>query len=149
MPPRLLDERALAPLPPPQALDERDPELPRDEEPPKSRLELEPPKSRLDELPPMSRFEVPAVLRVEPPMSRVPPEPPRSRVPALAEPALRDPARVTRADLVSRHVALVACALALRSAGVPGRRGRDIARALPPFCWLPPRLYFCCVAESL
>jgi len=33
MPPRLLDERALEPLLPPQALDEREPEL-RDDEPP-------------------------------------------------------------------------------------------------------------------
>jgi len=33
MPPRLLDERALAPLPPPKALDERDDEL-REDEPP-------------------------------------------------------------------------------------------------------------------
>jgi len=34
MPPRLLDERALAPLLPPQAPEERDDDEPRDEEPP-------------------------------------------------------------------------------------------------------------------
>ena len=78
MPPRLLDERALAPLPPPNALDDREDED-REDEPPKSRLEL-PAELRFDE-PPMSR--VPELGRLE--------EPPRSRVPALAFPALRDP----------------------------------------------------------
>lgn len=89
MPPRLLYERALAPLPPPNALEDR--ELPRDELPPKSRLELlarfelDPPKSRLPELPPKSRLELPVLARFEA-------DPPRSRVPALAFPALREPA---------------------------------------------------------
>ena len=79
MPPRLLYERALAPLPPPNALEDR--ELPRDELPPKSRLEL---LARFELDPPKSRLELPVLARFEA-------DPPRSRVPALAFPALREP----------------------------------------------------------
>ena len=80
MPPRLLDERALAPLPPPQA-----------------ELDREPLLLRFDDEPPMSRDPVLARFELELPMSRVPElgrldEPPMSRVPALAPPELRDPA---------------------------------------------------------
>lgn len=84
MPPRLLYERALAPLPaPPKALDPRE-ELLREPEL-ISRLPLLPPISRepvlgRDEEPPMSRLPV-LGREDDPPMSRVP-----------AEPALREPA---------------------------------------------------------
>jgi len=88
MPPRLLDERALAPPPPLKAPEDReleDRELDpddRDDEPPISREEL----SRLP--PPMSR-----VLALLPPMSRLPPPAARETTPISrvdAPPASRE-----------------------------------------------------------
>jgi hypothetical protein len=90
MPPRLLDERACDPLPPPNA------ELDRELLPPKLlllRFEV-PAELRFDDEPPKSRLPEPAL---DPPKSRLPElPPPTSRLPVLGRelvlPALREPA---------------------------------------------------------